>query len=422
MQFLYNIISTVGLIFYLPVLLSKKGPSDKKAFIMERLGLADYAKADIWVHTVSVGETIACLPFLKKLRDESPDKKIILSTTTYTGQAVARERFPEADRIMYMPLDAYPCQRHAADAIRPGLFASVETEIWPGLINSLKKQGSKIVLLNGRLSDDSFRGYRRIGIFMKEVLSQIDSFCMQGAPDAERIKALGADSSRVEIMGNFKFDMAFHNKRPLQWAEGLPGPILLAASTHSGEEQSVLDAYKLIREKTENLTLIIAPRHPERFDEVADLISAMALPCVRRSSTWPDNDKADNNIDIQQNMIILLDTIGELSQLFSEVDIAFIGGSLAPYGGHNIMEPAYWAKPAVFGPHMENFPVAAEFVQRKAAFQVSNAARLADTVIKLLSDKDLRDKTGQNARMIVEANTGAVDRALNIVRRHLGHT
>ena len=176
MQLLYNLVSITGLVFYLPLLLLKKGPEKRSAFIKERLGMGDYHKTDIWVHAVSVGETLAILPFLKKLKKDFPGKKITLTTTTYTGQKIAREKFPEADRIMYMPLDTVVCVKRVVNLLRPAIFITVETELWPALFQALKKTGSRIIILNGRISNESFRGYRKIKFIMKDILSNVDFF------------------------------------------------------------------------------------------------------------------------------------------------------------------------------------------------------------------------------------------------------
>src|SRR4030066_431545 len=247
MLLLYNLLSAISLLIYLPWLLLKKGSADKARFLSERLGLSAYSKTDIWIHAVSVGETAACLPFLKALKREFPGKKILLSTTTYTGQQIAREKFPEADRIMYMPWDAGLCVNKAVNSLRPEVFITIETELWPVLFHNLKKSGSHIVLLNGRLSTKSFKGYNVSRFFMKEVLSYADFLYMQTKGDAERIIALGAQEEKVGCMGNFKFDIELDKRAPLAWREIINGRIFLAGSTHRGEDEIILDAYKTIK-------------------------------------------------------------------------------------------------------------------------------------------------------------------------------
>ncbi|MEW6599373.1 MAG: 3-deoxy-D-manno-octulosonic acid transferase [Nitrospirota bacterium] len=415
MQTLYNIISTIGVILYLPFLLLKKGPESRSAFIRERLGLAKYGKTHIWVHAVSVGETLACVPFLKKLRKEIPDRMIVFSTTTYTGQKIAREKFPEADRIFYMPLDSVFCIKRVVNSLKPDIFLTVETELWPSLFRCLKDAGSRIVVLNGRISQDSFRGYSRIKFLMAEMLSCVDFFYMQDKGDAERIMALGADKHKVGVMGNFKFDIDFNEALPLNWMNGISGKVLLAASTHEGEEEMVLKAFDMVRKEFKGIKLILAPRHPERFAETAALIEKQGHSYIRRSAINGKEFAGQNEADI-----ILLDTLGELSRVFARASIAFIGGSLVPKGGHNVMEPAYWSKPIIFGPHMENFPIAAEFLRRSAAMQVSDAREIAETVITLIRDNRKAAELGRNARSIVDRNTGAVNKAVELIRGYIG--
>ena len=420
---LYNLISFIGLFIYLPKLLTKKGPENRRVFIKERLGLSDYDKTDIWVHAVSVGETLAAMPFLKKLKKEFPAKKIVLTTTTYTGQKIAREKFPEADRIMYMPLDSALCINRVVRLLRPEIFVTVETELWPALFHALKHSDSRTIILNGRISDRSFRGYSRIKFFTKKILSKVDFLYMQEKIYADRIIALGADRRKVGVMGNFKFDIELDPSSPLQWIDEVKGRILLAASTHKGEEEIILDAYAMAKNKTEDLKLVLAPRHPERFIEVAELIEKRGMKYIRRSNLsegpFPGGNGEHSSSQGYPD-IILMDTIGELSRAFSSAAIAFIGGSLVPSGGHNMLEPAYWSKPIIFGPHMDNFPIAGEFLNTGAALEVKNAEDISGVIIELLENKDRALKMGKNARAIIDKNTGAVKKAVELIRRNIG--
>ena len=419
---MYNIISAIALIFYLPFLFLKKGPEDKNNFLRERLGISHYTKTDIWVHAVSVGEVIACVPFLKRLKKEFPGQRIVLSTTTYTGQKVARERFPEADRTMYMPFDTGLSVSRVVNSLKPEIFITIETELWPALFRTLKKSGSKIIILNGRISSKSFKGYKRLGFLMKNLLSYVDFFYMQGKTDAERIMAIGADKYKVDVMGNFKFDISFNVSNSLRWLENIKGRTLLAASTHKGEEEIILDAYERTIKIYPDLKLIIAPRHPERFNEVDDILKKRNLNFIRRTMISDSlNAGAYCNTPVHTPCnIILLDTIGELSMVFSKATIAFIGGSLVPLGGHNILEPAYWAKPIIFGPYMDNFAIAGEFLLRSAALQVKDADDIAISVKDLLDNHEKAAKMGQNAKTIIEENAGAVKKAIELVRGFIG--
>jgi len=424
MLLLYNILSALLLIIYLPWLIFKKGPESRLTFIRERLGISRYEETDIWIHAVSVGETIASLPLIKKLRKEYPDKKIVFSTTTYTGQKIASEKLLEADRTMYMPWDTGLCAGRVVDQLKPDIFITIETEIWPLLYSRLKNTGSRIVLINGRLSEKSYKEYSLIKFLLKMVLSDVDFFFMQSDDNASKIIKLGADETKVSVMGNLKFDMDFISRTPLPWLDDISGQILLAGSTHRGEDEIILDAYEKIkgigsqnsefRNQNSDLKLILAPRHPERFDEVERIIKGRGLNYIRRTEIIqqnPDHSLPD---------VILLDTIGELSQLFSMAYITFIGGSLLPCGGHNILEPAYWGKPVIFGPYMDNFPIASEFLAKSAAFQVNDSDDIAARVIELLEDDDKAKAIGSKAKAIVDANAGAANKAIDLIRSLLG--
>lgn len=413
MLLLYNLLSAIAIVLYSPWIFFKKGPEDRTTFIKERYGLAEYEKTDIWMHAVSVGEVLASLPFLKALKKEFPSKKIVLSTTTYTGQKIARDRFPEADRIMYTPVDAMFCTRRVASLLKPEIFITVETELWPALFQTLNNLDSRIVILNGRISNASYQGYRKIIFFMKKLLSIVDYFYMQDDGGAERIINLGADRNKVGIMGNFKFDIEFDHSASLNWLYPANSDILLAASTHKGEEEIILDAYMIIKKTFAELKLVLAPRHPERFDEVAELIGKKGYSYIRRSEIIQGTDNRTPDI-------ILLDSVGELPAVFADITITFVGGSLVPIGGHNIFEPAYWSKPIIFGPHMDNFPVAADFLDSNAALEVKSSKNISDTVIDLLNNNDKAVQMGKNAKKIVDKNTGAVKKAIELVRSYIG--
>ncbi len=414
MLLLYNFLSFVALILYFPFLVSKKGPENKPVFIKQRLGISSYAETDIWLHAVSVGEILAALPFLKSLKAEFPDKRIVISTTTYTGQKIARDKFPEADRIMYMPIDTSLCVTQVVNALRPKLFINIETELWPMLFSTLKSCGSSIVTLNGRISNDSFKGYSKIKFLMKMIFSNIDFLYMQSEIDAERIISLGADTNKVAVMGNFKFDFKIDRSADLDWLDNIKGKVFLAASTHRGEDEILLNAYNSVKVKYSDLKLIIAPRHPERFDEVAELIDKIKLKFIKRSALI-DTGPVTSDYDV-----VLLDTVGELSGVFSGVDVAFIGGSLVPVGGHNILEPAYFSKPIIFGPHMGNFPIASEFLKQSAALQIRDAGDIADKVCDILEDNEKASMMGERARAIFDNNAGAVHKAIELIRSYIG--
>lgn len=420
MLIIYNLLSLISFIAYLPWLLFKKGPENRLQYLKERLGISEYTNADIWVHAVSVGEVMAALPFLTSLKKGFPGIKIVLSTATYTGQKIAREKFPSADRTMYIPWDTWLTISKAVRTIKPKIFITIETELWPALFSTLKKNGSRIVLLNGRISPESFKGYKLIKPFMKKVLSYLDFIYMQGETDAERIVTIGADKKKAGIMGNFKFDIELDKKESVNWMDGVKGKILLAGSTHKGEEEIVLDAYEEVKKSFPDLKLILAPRHPERFNEAEEILKKRNLNFIRRTDFTVDSSQL--TVNSQQADIILLDTIGELSQLFSKADVTFIGGSLLPFGGHNILEPAYWGKPSIFGPHMENFPIAKDFLMEGAAIMVKDPGSLAAAIKDLLENTEKAEHMGQKAKGIIDKNTGAVKKAVALVRSFLGNS
>lgn len=411
MFLIYNLLSLISLIVYLPWLLFKKGPEKRSVYLSERLGISGYSDADIWVHAVSVGEVIASLPFLKALKKGFPELKIVFSTTTYTGQKIARERFPEARRIMYIPWDTWLTVNRVVKIISPRLFITIETELWPCLFKALKNNGSHIILLNGRLSLGSFKYYKWIRPFMKVVLSLIDFLYMQGEIDAKRIIGIGADEKKVGIMGNLKFDIELNKSKSIHWMDNIKGQTLLAGSTHKGEEEIILDAYEEVKKDVPDLRLILAPRHPERFNEVEEILRKRRFNYIRRSQITTQSTEPPD--------IILLDTIGELSVLYSRATIAFVGGSLLSYGGHNILEPAYWGTPFIFGPYMDNFPFAEEFLMHGAAVMVKDFKGLAPAIKDLLEDTKKARQMGEKARTIVNNNAGAVKKALELVRSYI---
>ncbi|RMD57353.1 MAG: 3-deoxy-D-manno-octulosonic acid transferase, partial [Nitrospirae bacterium] len=404
----YEILSLIGLLLYLPVLFTKKGPEDRITFIRERLGLSKYDKVDIWLHAVSVGEMIAALPLLKAIKQAYPEKRIMLSTITYTGQKVAKEKCSEAHRIMYMPWDSSLILRRVIKEASPLVFITIETELWPNLFRNLKKHNTKILLMNGRISASSHRGYSYIKPFIKHVLSLVDVFCMQDEISAKRILSLGAPRERVKVIGNFKFHLSAPSSLP-KWTEKIKGIIISAGSTHRGEDEIILKAYKDIKVEEEHVKLIIAPRHPERFKEVEELIKTYNMSYIKRTEIRDTKESIDEDV-------VLLDTIGELSGVYACCTIAFVGGSLVPIGGHNILEPAYWSKPIIIGPYMDNFPIVEDFIKSGAAFTVKDEVEMANTIKKLLRDKKALEEAGAKAKEIVNKNIGAVERAMEVLR------
>lgn len=365
----------------------------------------------IWIHAVSVGEVIAAVPLVRGLRERSPDVRIVMSTITDTGQKVARERFGESVRIVYMPFDLPGAVTRFLDAVQPKRFLIMETELWPNAIRICHKRGIPVALINGRISERSYRGYCKMRFFMKQVFNRMDALCVQNEMYAERLRRLGARSETVHAAGNIKFDLAIPEKY-LSWTETLHGPTLIAGSTHNPEEEMVLDAWRAVQTQFPTVNLIIAPRHPERFGDVEALLKKSGLPYKKRSQF--SEVRGQNPEPSEGGQIILLDVIGELSAAYAAADIAVMGGSFIPHGGQNPLEPAYWGKAILCGPHMFNFPFLDEFAEAGAIRRTTQAG-LADEISTLLADARARENMGKAAKAFLVQNAGATTRTLDIV-------
>jgi 3-deoxy-D-manno-octulosonic-acid transferase len=367
----------------------------------------------IWIHAVSVGEVMAALPLLKRLRDRFPTRGIILTTITDTGQKVARERAPEGMIVFYLPFDITFALKTALKKIRPEILITIETELWPNIFKVFKEYGIPVVMLNGRISENSFRGYKKISFFMKKVLSCVDLFCMQSEIDAKRIKNFGVDEKKVKVLGNFKFDTKPPSEIP-EWTERIKRPVIIAGSTHQGEEELITSVYGNLKRDFPDLNLIIAPRHPERFKEVEDMLRSKGLSFFKRSEffRFPTSDSQ------LSGTIILLDSVGELSAIYGISDITIIGKSFRGYGGQNPIEPAYWGKPIVCGPHMENFLFIKDFYSEGAAIEVMEEDLYSKLRDLLLSHERAREM-GLKARRLYMKNSGAVERAIEVIAEYI---
>ncbi len=370
-------------------------------------------RPSIWIHAVSVGEVQAARTLIPGLRDRYPGHRLWLSTTTRTGRAVAAG-IEAVDGLFYFPLDLPPAVDRVLDRVRPVLFVAVDTELWPNLLRRCARRGVRTMLVNGRISDRSYPRYRLVRRWFRRVLADVDRCCAQSDESARRLVDLGAPADRVVMTGNLKFDaLPAPPPAPAARDDDLPRslglapdrPVLMAASTHPGEEEPVLDAFRRLRSAVPDLVLLLAPRHPERGAEVAALAAARGLAAVRRSRLPEDGaGRAD---------VVVLDTVGELAALFPAATVVFVGGSLVPVGGHNVIEPAARGRPVVFGPHMENFAEIAElFLAHRAARRVSGAEELESVLAGLLADPRQRAELGTAARSLVEANRGAAARSL----------
>ena len=374
----------------------------------------------IWIHAVSVGETLAARTLIEGLRERYPGLRLFLSTTTFTGRQLARSRIQGVDAIFFFPFDIPLFVNRTLRLVRPRLFIMVETELWPNLLRACRAQGVKTMLVNGRISARSYPRYRLVRGFFRDVLANVDRFCMQGDESARRIIDIGAPVDRVLVTGNLKFD-ALELPAPVDRGAGRvlryfrlpPGrPVFIAASTLKGEEAPVLVAFAAVRRQHPNALLVMAPRKPERFAEAANLARAEGLRVLRRTELAVDAEpRAD---------VVILDSIGELAYLLQIATVVFVGGSLVAQGGHNILEPAVHGKPVVFGPHMDNFAeIAAEFIEHQAAIQVSSAEALPGVIVRLFGDPVERARLGASARALIDSNRGAQQRTLDAIAQVL---
>jgi 3-deoxy-D-manno-octulosonic-acid transferase len=412
---LYSVLLALLGLAYLPVFLVRKvWRGGHSLALAERFGFVGFRPGPerFWVHAVSVGEVMAAIPLVQALRLRWPDAEIVVSTVTATGARVARTRLPDAAAAGFaLPVDFPAATRRAVRRIRPRCFIALETELWPNLLRALAEAGIPAVLANGRISDRSLRRYGRVRGLFRRVLDHVTLFCMQSDENARRIISLGARPERVVVTGNLKMEATpGDDGTDRLWRRLLhlgTARVWIAGSTHRGEEEPVLDAFLALREElrqaAEPFCLILAPRHPERVDEVESLARARGLTPVRRSRI-PAGAPSE---------LILLDTVGELATLYGVAEVIFVGGSLVPIGGHNVIEPALHAKPVLFGPHMGNFRDAAALLLRaEAAIQLRDAEELAPAVRALLADGAARRRLGDAAWTAVRAHQGACQRTL----------
>ena len=411
MYFTYTVILTAGLILSLPYYLvrfRKYAPT-----LADRFGFLKLPqlRGGIWVHAVSVGEVKAVEKLLERLREQFPGKPMVVSTTTPAGQQLARDRHDIVDHTFYFPIDLPWCVQRALNRVSPDLMIIAETEIWPNFLKACRSRGVRVVMINGRISDKSFSRYRLVRHWLSRVLESYAIIGMQSELDGERIRAIGANPEKVTVFGNLKYDVAPRIgavDAPLsnlfrEWKQ-----VWIAASTMPGEEEMVLEAFREISTEHPHLKLVIAPRHPERFDTVESTVNSTGLGVLRRTALGNGKRETDS--------VLLLDSIGELAALFHYATVVFVGGSLVARGGHNILEPARQGKPVVFGPHMENFrDITRLFLDANAAVQIDRPDQLAAAVAELLTNRQKARDIGNNALAVVEQNTGATDRVLQVL-------
>jgi len=386
-----------------------------------RLGHIPPAKGNprVWIHAVSVGETLSSVPLVRELKNRLPSVDLFFSTVTLTGQEVARKALGGlVATSFFFPFDLPGITGKFLDRVRPDVVVILETEIWPNFLGECAGRGIPVVVLNGRISDRSFRGYGRVRSFFRKVLAGVTSVAMQTEEDARRIIALGVDPEKVSVTGNMKFDVAPppESVTPflswLQGEKGRGGAWVVAGSTHEGEEEAVLSAFGGARSVNRSIRLLLAPRHPERFDAVADLCGRRGWPVVRKTRISEGG--------AESSPVVLLDTVGELPTAYAAADIAFVGGSLAPKGGHNILEPALFGVPTITGSHMENFREICEIFSRgDAVIMVRDEAELTGRLSEWAANPSPFAEMGIRARNLLETLRGSSRRNAALVAREL---
>lgn len=415
MYLLYSALLSLFLLVTLPYwLLQMMRHGKYRAGLRQRLGRVpaelgqSHGKRVIWVHAVSVGEVVASAGVVDALRQRLPGRRVVVSTTTDTGQKLAIRRFGEAD-VFYFPLDFAFAVRPYLAALKPEMVVVAETEFWPNFLRLAKQAGARVAVINSRVSDRSLPGYRRFRFWLPEVLDNIDIFLTQTEEDRRRLVEIGAEEQRVSVTGNLKFDVApppppaiVSSLRESIKQSGT-GPVLVCGSTLDQEEGALLSAFRNILVNHPRATMVLAPRHPERFSHVAELVEGLGFRLLRRS-LWSGEPIAGS--------VFLVDTIGELAALYSLATVAFVGGSLVPRGGHNILEPALYGVPVVTGNHYENFRDIVNYFLSRNAVRVVGLAELPLVFMELIEHPEARDALGRNALAALESQRGATARTV----------
>ncbi|MDH5466379.1 MAG: 3-deoxy-D-manno-octulosonic acid transferase [Candidatus Aminicenantes bacterium] len=368
-------------------------------------------KKSIWFHAVSVGEVLSLQNLIKKIKEKHPDWQIHFSTLTNTGMRVAREKLTDADHLFFVPMDFAFLVRKFFRALKPSVFVLAESEFWPNLIREAKKSTDGVLLINGRISPRSFKKYFRFRALTKKVLRDIDLFLVQTSEDKAKLERIGVSSELVRVAGNLKAEIdlpSFTPEEILGIKEKMSIPaskkVVVAGSTRNGEERKLLESFVKARRAREDLVLIMAPRHPERFDEVEKLCQEFSLQAARKTQVTPNS----------QWEVLILDTIGELARFYALCDLAFIGGSLVPWGGHNLLEPAFYSKPVFFGPHMKNFAYLAEIFAGAGAARVAHDGK--DLVeMFLMRDERTLSEMGRKAKDTLISLQGATEKTIQAI-------
>jgi len=422
--FFYNMALLVALVLGAPWWLFRMATTQKyREGLLERLGcvrlgglkrgLTQRDRPVIWVHAVSVGEVLAISRLVKTLDAALPEFMIVVSTTTRTGQALARERFG-AKRVFYFPLDLPWAVRVYLQALQPRLLVLAETEFWPNLLSGCYRRKIPVVVVNARVSDRSWPRSRRLRRLWRPILAPLSRVLAQSETDAERLKAIGCRPERVTVAGNLKFDVrAAEEAEATRLLRALAGGLrlIVAGSTLEGEEAALLEAWPRLLAADPQLAMVLGVRHPERFDAVAALLEGSGVAWVRRSE-WR-NQPSKTLKPLHGGQIVLLDTIGERASVYSLADVAFVGGSLVPAGGHNPLEPAQFGVPIVMGAHFANFRAITENLLAQQAVRIAAKEELAAVLIEVLGDSSKAQVMGERAREVFLSQAGATGRTVD---------
>jgi len=418
MFIIYNLVFFIFALVYLPLYLLagkiNRGFLRRLGFLPAGLNL----DRPIWIHAVSVGEVIAIRGLLSELRKLYPQKKFVISTVTATGNKIAQGLLKPGDFLTYLPLDFSFVVKKVLKKINPSIFIIAETEIWPNLITCLDRQKTPVVIINGRISDSSFGGYRAIKFFIRPILNKVSKFCVQTNVDAARLEGLGVDKQAIQVTGNIKFDLDLDSLAQIDLSVyreklslGQSDKLWVCGSTHPGEEELIFKAYQKLLVALPDLKLLIAPRHPERSKDIARLAERNGFTPVFISSL-PDLYPARNK------PVFILDLIGQLLNYYAIADIVFVAGSLVKTGGHNILEPASLKKPVIFGQHMFNFrEMSRLFLENKAALMVHDARQLTSATKEILSNNLLAGDLVERAYALIIKNKGATQKNIQIIRQ-----
>jgi 3-deoxy-D-manno-octulosonic-acid transferase len=423
----YNTLLTVLLIFSSPYFLSR-GLFKKRlrTALIQRMGFMEtqFLGGSVWIHAASVGEVFCSIPLVRRLKKEFPDRKIVLTTMTSTGNEAAKTQLPDADHIFFFPIDHPFVLRRVLKKIQPALLLIAETELWPNLLRACGRKGIPIILFNGRISEKSFRGYLFFKFLFEKCLKYVSLFLMQTSEDQDRIVQIGAPSEKTSVVGNLKFDQALPSvtqeaRATLAQSLGLHGreTVFIAGSTHSGEEELLTSLSKKLREIAPDLIFILAPRHLDRLEEVEQMLRKESLSWIRRTVLPMDQDGSSQE---RRPEVILLDTMGELMSLYSLATLVFIGGSLVPVGGHNPLEPLFFKKCVLFGPFMFHFSeISRRLVEEGGAIQANGIEDLASQMKRLLKNERARKEMGERGYQFLRKHQGATERMFEQIRPYL---